>query len=598
VFPWDALMVQQGALTSDIAGWRLMGSIDEVRKGTAVRIIADEGALQTRMERTAAGATKKVGYQSGHAGKEGKIRRRVDTGNPEVDTGACMDAVRERFVGSVAQCCRVLSEKEPVVELQLIADLTSQSIQVAQVLPNMLPIWRIHRHGENVEMDTKFMSGIERADTIAIFKRLGDGDARKASGSLVLTCDYADELKDGTAAVVARIQDVKGDTNDGKGPPFSCSLQVLGRILCNAVDLTGDYPQAEIGLIPVWKIHNFNSSDDAEHKITNIGREDSLALLEYVGGGDRLAANGALVLGCDFKEDDPVPGQSMRWLKVSGVAFNESSQRYDATLVEKGTVFLGSIQTSAHVFPSAVIDMSRMDSRALGSVATIPISSRSGDGPTEAPGHDAQAEFAGDSGDVDGEEEEVLTHSRPLRESDEPTPLLPVVQTESSDFTDADCELEFNFDLMGMGNGSTEESDEPTPLLPAVQAESSDFTDADCELEFNFDLMGNGSTGESDEPTPLLPVVQSESSDPKEEDAEKWDEVASVDHMSEDSSDVQVCVSLVETDATAKCIASVGNDGDVRLAVDPCLHIGDEVELDAAADQAQVLKSALYGACV
>ena len=68
--------------------------------------------------------------------------------------------------------------------------------------------------------------------------------------------------------------------------------------------------------------------------------------------------------------------------------------------------------------------------------------------------------------------------------------------------------------------------------------------------------------------------------------------------MSEDSSDVQVCVSLVETDATAKCIASVGNDGDVRLAVDPCLHIGDEVELDAAADQAQVLKSALYGACV
>ena len=501
------------------AGWRPMRSIDEVRaEGTVVRIIADEGALQTRMERTAAGATKKVGYQSGHAGKEGKIRRRVDTGNPEVDTGTCMDAVRERFVGSVAQCCRALSEKEPVVELQLIADLTSQSIQVAQVLPNMLPIWRIHRHGENVEMDTKFMSGIERADAIAIFKRLGDGDARKASGSLVLTCDYEDELKDGTAAVVARIQDVKGDTNDGKVPPFSCSLQVLGRILCNAVDLTGDYPQAEIGLIPVWKIHNFNSSDDAEHKITNIGREDSLALLEYVGGGDRLAANGALVLGCDFKEDDPVPGQSMRWLKVSGVAFNESSQRYDATLVEKGTVFLGSIQTSAHVFPSAVIDMSRMDSRALGSVATIPISSRSGDGPTEAPGHDAQAEFAGDSGDVDGEEEEVLTHSRPLRESDEPTPLLP--------------------------------------------------------------------------------VVQSESSDPKEEDAEKWDEVASVDHMSEDSSDVQVCVSLVETDATAKCIASVGNDGDVRLAVNPCLHIGDEVELDAAADQAQVLKSALYGACV
>ena len=50
-----------------------MGSIDEVREGTAVRIIADEGALRTRMERVAAGATGGTGYASGHAGKEGKI---------------------------------------------------------------------------------------------------------------------------------------------------------------------------------------------------------------------------------------------------------------------------------------------------------------------------------------------------------------------------------------------------------------------------------------------------------------------------------------------------------------------------------------------
>ena len=69
------------------AGWRPMGSIDEAREGTKVRIIADEGALKTRMNRTAAGATKKVNYESGHAGKEGTICKRGACGNTEVKFG-------------------------------------------------------------------------------------------------------------------------------------------------------------------------------------------------------------------------------------------------------------------------------------------------------------------------------------------------------------------------------------------------------------------------------------------------------------------------------------------------------------------------------
>ena len=79
-------MVKQEASTSDIAGWQPMGSIDEAREGTKVRIIADEGVLKTRMNRTAAGADAAVNYVSGHAGKEGTICM-VDTGNVAVKFG-------------------------------------------------------------------------------------------------------------------------------------------------------------------------------------------------------------------------------------------------------------------------------------------------------------------------------------------------------------------------------------------------------------------------------------------------------------------------------------------------------------------------------
>ena len=64
-----------------------MGSIDEVREGTKVRIIADEGALETRMNRTAAGATGSVRYVGGHAGKGGKIVLRTKQGDAKVKFG-------------------------------------------------------------------------------------------------------------------------------------------------------------------------------------------------------------------------------------------------------------------------------------------------------------------------------------------------------------------------------------------------------------------------------------------------------------------------------------------------------------------------------
>ena len=82
-------MVKQEAMTSAaIDGWRPMGSIDEVRAGAVVRIIADVGVLKTRMNRTAAGATGNgVTYVGGHAGKEGEISERNSDGNAKVKFG-------------------------------------------------------------------------------------------------------------------------------------------------------------------------------------------------------------------------------------------------------------------------------------------------------------------------------------------------------------------------------------------------------------------------------------------------------------------------------------------------------------------------------
>jgi hypothetical protein len=55
------------------------------------------------------------------------------------------------------------------------------------------------------------------------------------------------------------------------------------------------------------------------------------------------------------------------------------------------------------------------------------------------------------------------------------------------------------------------------------------------------------------------------------------------ERICEDVPDVQFCVSLVEADAGAKCIASVSDDGTITLAGNPSFSVGDEVTLDPAA---------------
>jgi hypothetical protein len=68
---------------------------------------------------------------------------------------------------------------------------------------------------------------------------------------------------------------------------------------------------------------------------------------------------------------------------------------------------------------------------------------------------------------------------------------------------------------------------------------------------------------------------------PEEEEAER---------ICEDVPNVQFCVSLVEADADAKCIASVSDDGTITLAGNPSFSVGDEVTLDPAAPLPASLK--------
>jgi DNA-binding beta-propeller fold protein YncE len=58
---------------------------------------------------------------------------------------------------------------------------------------------------------------------------------------------------------------------------------------------------------------------------------------------------------------------------------------------------------------------------------------------------------------------------------------------------------------------------------------------------------------------------------------------AEAEQICEDVPDVHFCVSLVEADADAKCIASVSDDGTITLAGNPSLSISDEVTLHPAA---------------
>ena len=148
--------------------------------------------------------------------------------------------------------------------------VTSDPFPRASRLPDLAPLWRIHsfdpiRNSTCMSNEDIKIENISRPDTIALLTALGGGDVTRATGHLVIACNFKDDFGVGLEAALARV----GKVSEG-GPPLICSLHMLGRIRCAEVTPEGPFPQVLMEEVPVWKIHNLATSTLTEHKITNI----------------------------------------------------------------------------------------------------------------------------------------------------------------------------------------------------------------------------------------------------------------------------------------------------------------------------------------
>lgn len=221
---------------------------------------------------------------------------------------------------------------------------TRGSFPTARRGPDLAPLWRIHRFGfvgeTNFAKQTKYEIGnIAREDTLALLKMLGDGDVKRAEGHLVLACDFKAHVATGLRAVLVRIGNVSSAA--GGRPPFNCTLNLLGHVRCADVDYCGSsFPQAQLDEVPVWRIHDLNIGSQSEHKIINIARPDSVALLSHLGQGNPLSASGGLVVGCDY-DSPPAIGESGRLMRVASISRATGKGKYEALLVDVSTVSVG-----------------------------------------------------------------------------------------------------------------------------------------------------------------------------------------------------------------------------------------------------------------
>ena len=228
--------------------------------------------------------------------------------------------------------------------------LTGGPFPTARRAPDLAPLWKIHKFGlvGDPAFDTKRnevkIGNIAREDTLAMLKKLGGGDVKAAEGHLVLACDFEANVAAGLRAVLVRIGDVT--CGEKRGPPYNCTLKILGHVRCARVYTVGTFPQALLDEMPVWRIHNLNTgSSGPEHRINNISRPDSVALLAYLGQGNPLAAAGGLVIGCDYSSP-PAVGESGRLMQIASICSSTESGKYEALLVDVSTVSIGKFRTS------------------------------------------------------------------------------------------------------------------------------------------------------------------------------------------------------------------------------------------------------------
>ena len=240
---------------------------------------------------------------------------------------------------------------------------TAGSFPRAERAPDLAPLWRIHNLGEDssVSATPATITNIARDDTVALLKKLGDGDVKRAKGHIVLACDYKKTLAPNMRTKLARIGEVRYLEAEGR-PPYGCSLTYLGYALCAAVEQSGAFPECLLHEMPIWRIHNLNQGSGETHEITNIARPDSVALLTHLGSGNPLNATGALVIGCDYKSP-PSAGESARLMRITRVAAASAAGKFEAVLVDVDTICVGHVRSDdgiASWWPRVTVELPKI----------------------------------------------------------------------------------------------------------------------------------------------------------------------------------------------------------------------------------------------
>ena len=232
---------------------------------------------------------------------------------------------------------------------------------------DLAPLWRIHRLGfvGDTKQTQYKIENIAREDTVALLKKLGDGDVKRAKGHLVLACDFKANVVAGLRAMLVRIGEVSCAA--GGGPPFNCTLNILGHVRCANVNLGGSFPQVLLDEVPVWQIHNLNKGSGPAHNISNIARSDSVALLAHLGQGNPLSASGGLVIGCDY-DSPPGIGESGRLMRVASISPATGEGKYEALLVDVSTVSVGQFRSCTGTWPRLTVVLPKIWGRSAAPV--------------------------------------------------------------------------------------------------------------------------------------------------------------------------------------------------------------------------------------
>lgn len=226
-----------------------------------------------------------------------------------------------------------------------------------------VPLWRIHNFSSNTAGDTISISNISRSDTVALLKELSGGHGPIwAAGKIAFAANYSSDLSTLSEATLVRIKAVSADDKPGV---YNAQLLVLCQTRVLKVLTRGSFPTARRGqdLVPLWRIHNFGIVGDpsfdtkrTEYTIVNIARDDTLALLRKLGGGDVKSAKGHLVLACDYKAT-VAKGLRAVLVRIGDVSCAEVEGRppYNCTMQCLGHVKCADVELGAP-YPQILLD--------------------------------------------------------------------------------------------------------------------------------------------------------------------------------------------------------------------------------------------------